>query len=353
MKNLLVIFLMGAVAACGGDDGTETTPTDNPTPEEGVYEPFKASNFESQQVRVGAYDAIYAIRKGDTFTADSFGGSCDTFSPDVKAPSDPSVIASNYVESAGLSGKVEGRKDDHAYNDGAEVGKDLHAWICGAIEAGSQVDAATEKNAVEGIGWQAQVVDKTLQHFFYLSVYHEMVRYGPKYWDEAFGYYGMTTDGSDAGGIAATAKSRDGNCGTTYSTDIFNKFAEGKVLLAAALDAEGKTGNEDAPDNVPQELKDVVADIDSQLLEVFALSFGRELMGIDAGDKPVIKLIEARSFFRILKPAIADHDAKNSTTFVADLEPTYEGTDPDAVDTAAGYAMLDAVWGLDVRTLCN
>ncbi len=300
---------------------------------------------------MSAYTDIVALRKGDGFAAADFGGACDDWNPEAGAATDATRIASLFIETASLSTKVQGRKDDHAYNEGDPVGEALYASICEAVGSGSAVDAATDANALHGIGWHGQVVDKALLHFFYLSVYHELLLGARSKWDEGFGYFGIDFDGAvdNAQGLAATAVKRDGNCGTDYAGTIFDLLIEGRDLLDQALNAEDKPGNDETLETIPDELWDVIEMIDLAMLEVFAISFAREWIGLEAGDKPIIKLIEGRMFFRILKPAIVDYDP----TLAADLEAQLEQDDPDQVDTQAMTDMVKTIWDIDVRNSCD
>jgi hypothetical protein len=339
----------GGTPAGGGDTaggGTDATGGELPS----TYEPFSQANLQNQLVRVGAYEQIQTLRKGESFAAADFGTSCASFSPDVDDPSDPTKVASLYIESASLAEKVAGRKDDHAYNEGAEVGKAIDAAICDAIAMGSAVPDTVGKDDVAGLGWYGQIVDKALQHFFYHSVYHEMVQGARSKWDEGFGYFGMPFDGdtAKAEGIAKTAVSRDENCGTTYAGDIWEKLIEGRVLLDRALTDAGKTGNDDALDALPADLQAVIDEVDQMMLEVFAISFAREFIGMAAGDKPAIKLIEGRMFFHILEPSIRAKDAALADEMKAQLEQD----DPSKVDTDAMIAAVKTVYGIDVPALC-
>lgn len=349
---ILTLLFSLSLAACGADSTAEADAAQPPAATDG-YEAFKESNYENQLVRVGAYDQIHALRKSDELSPESFGGTCDAWSADVKTPTDSSRLGSLYIETASLAAKVEGRKDDHDYNAGAELGADIHAGICAAIEAGGKLDTGTDANASQGLGWQAQIVDKSLLHFFYLSVYHEMVVGSRAHWDEAFGYFGMSADGSEAGGFAATAASRDKNCKTSYATEIFDALIAGQNKLDEQLNAEGLSGNDDELSEIGPDLAAIIQEVDTLMLEVVALSFGRELFGLPEGSKPHIKLIEARMFFRILKPALADYDSQSSTTYATDLGAVFEQDDPSLVDPDAGFAAIEAVFGLDVKNSCE
>ncbi|MGM0576066.1 MAG: hypothetical protein ACQEXJ_10095 [Myxococcota bacterium] len=359
MRKLTILAAFGAAAlfaftGCDSDDGSDDgNGHGEPTPTTDEYEPFDQSNLQSQLLRVGAYETIQSIRKSDDFAAEDFGGSCDAWNPEAGSPSDATKIASNYVETASLAHKVETRADDHAYNEGAPIGEEIHASICEAIEAGSAVDPSTGTDAAHGIGWYGQVVDKALLHFSYLYVHHELVIGARKNWDEGFGQFGTSFDGTEAEGLAATTAARDDNCGTTYTQDIYDKLIEGRNLLDAALTDAGKDGNADALEEWPAELEALVEDVDRMMLEVFAISFAREFVGLLAGDAPAIKLIEGRMFFRILRPYLEKYDADHGTSFVADLEPQLEQDDPSQVDAQSMIDMVDTVFGIDVPALCN
>lgn len=349
------LLLALAVTACdsSSDDGAATTEAD--TTGGGAtattYEPFSQANLQSQLLRVGAYEQIQAIRKGESFAAADFGTSCEAWSGDVTTPTDPTKIGSLYVETAELAAKVAGRQDDHGYNKGAKIGKDIYDRICDAIATGSAVPVTVGKDEVAGIGWYGQVVDKSIQHFLYLSTYHEMVLGARQKWDEGFGYAGLDRggDATKAQGIAKTAVSRDGNCGTTYARDLHAAFIAGRNQLDAALKAEGKTGNEDALAAIPADLQESIDEIDRMFLEVFAISMAREYVELAAGDEPAIKLIEGRSFFFILQPYLKSVDPDLATKMATEAAKD----DPSAVDTALMIGAVKTVFGIDVPGLCT
>ena len=317
----------------------DTSPADSNASSAG-YTPFQQANLENQLVRVSAYNQIAVLRKSADFKAESFGESCAKWNVAGKSPTDATKIASLYVESAELSAKVKTRKDAHEYNKNAPLGVDVDKAICDAIEAGAKA-SAVERNKVGSIDWHAQFVDKGLQHFYYLSLYNYLVGGTRKGYDEGVGYYGRALDGSDgAKGIAATVKSRDGNCGTTYSAEIWDLLKAGRNQLDTALTAAGKAGNDDKLDAIPANLAATAAEIDKKLLQVFAISMGREMQGIQKGDKPEIKLSEGRGFFRILKPYLTEWDKQKGTKYAAELAVGLEQDDPTKVEP---QKVLDAI----------
>lgn len=358
-----LIALVAGLALTSCDSAATATPADagstsdvtsgGDTSSGGLaYTPFQQSNLEAQLVRVAGMQSITKLRKSADFKAENFGEGCTKWSATATSPSDATKIGSLYVESAGLAGKVAGRKDDHTYNAGAEVGAGLNTAICAAIDAGGKAGPVA-RNALGSIDWQAQIIDKALLHFAYLSVYHYMVDGSRKGYDEGVGYYGMTLDGAESLGLAATVKARDGNCGTTYSKDIWALLLDGKTKLAAALAAEGKTGNDEKLAALTTELQANAAAIDAQLLEVFAISMGREMVELQAGEDITIKLIEGRMFFHILQPHIAAYDKAKGTTYATQLAAALDQDDPTKAKPADVLAAIKAIWGLDVPTLCT
>jgi hypothetical protein len=202
-----------SLAACNGPD--ETGETGEPVACAAPYAPFDPVNYENQYLRVAAYGQIVDLRKSETFSAADFA-----------------TIESLYVDTAELSVKVEGREDDHAYTSDAAVGAALHADITAAIAAGK---------AGDDIAIQGQIVDKTLQRFFFLSVYHEMMKSQDAAnaaidvqtgWDEAFGYYGLDNDGANPQGIAGTHASRDEEFGMSVVDTVYNALVDGRCAVA-------------------------------------------------------------------------------------------------------------------------
>ena len=354
-------LLLAALAAASCTDSSPATPAaaDAGTPADAAaaggtagYSPFLQANLQNQLVRVAGFHTIQSLRKSADFKAEAFGGTCAKWNAAGTAPTDPTRIASLYVESAELQTKVKARKDAHAHNKDAALGLAIDASVCGAIEAGGLAGSVARK-AVGSIDWHAQVVDKGLQHFFYLSLYHYLVAGTRKGYDEGVGYFGRALDGStDAKGVAATVKARDENCGTAHAAAIWDLLKMGRAELDKTLLAAGKTGNEDAVPLSAASL-DIAADIDRRLLHVLALSLGRELLELQKGTDPAIKLIEARMFWRMLRPHVAAHDAAKGTKLAADLDARLQQDEPGKVEPAVGLAAIQTVFGLDVAKLCT
>ncbi|MSP91729.1 MAG: hypothetical protein EXR79_07990 [Myxococcales bacterium] len=357
--TVLGVLVVGAVSACSDAAPATSTSGDtvsHPDAADGgataAYTPFLQANLQNQLVRVAGFHAIQALRKSADFKADSFGETCAKWNVAGTTPTDLSKIASLYVESAELQTKVKARKDAHTHNKDAALGLAIDASVCGAIEAGAKAGGVA-RNAVGSIDWHAQVVDKGLQHFFYLSLYNYLVAGTRKGYDEGVGYFGRALDGStDAKGLAATVKARDENCGTAHAAGIWEQLKKGRAELEKTLAAAGKTGNEDAVPPSAAALE-IAADVDRRLLHVFALSMGRELLELQQGTDPAIKLIEARMFWRMLRPHVAAHDQAKGTQLVADLDARLGQDDPAKGQPAFGLTALQTVFGLDVAQLCT
>ena len=358
-RRAATVFAATTCAACGADaassSGTDAATAADSAGETAttakVYKPFAAANLENQVKRVGAYEALQALRKGADFSAEHFGGSCGKWSSAATSPADAKKFASLYVETASLQAKVQARKDAHSDNAGAAIGVTIDTAICGAIEAGAQA-GATPRKAVNSIDWHAQVVAKGLLHFFAASLHHYTVAGTRKGYDEGIGYFGRAIDGSEDLGLAGTAKSRDDNCGTTYVQQIWGLLLKGRGLLDDALTKGGKAGMEDVLAPLTPELTANAAEIDQLVQEVLAVSLGREMKEMAAGKDPAIKLIEGRQFWLMLKPRILAFDkakaTKHATTFGQ-----LDGNDPAAIQPQAILDAVKAVWGLDVVALCK
>ncbi|MBI5610940.1 MAG: hypothetical protein HY902_18860 [Deltaproteobacteria bacterium] len=340
----------GSTAASTADAGGDTAGADTTAAGKG-YVPFSQANLQNQLARVAAWRSIANLHGSKAFSAADFGQSCGAWSPTATTASDPKKIASLYVETANLSAKVAARKDAHSYAAGAAVGLALDASICQAIAAGAQAGSVA-REAVGSIDWHAQVVNKALLHFFYASLYNYLVDGSRKGYDEGVGYYGMSLDGTDPSGLAETAAKRDANCGTTYATQIWQRLRDGRALLDAALKAEGKTGNDDKLSALTPQLKQLAEEIDGLMLEVFALSLGREILGLQKGEEGAVELVEARMFAAVVRPYMEYRDKEKGTTHAAALQALNQD-DPSKVDTAAVLAAIKAVWGLDVPQLCK
>jgi len=342
MRWAALVAAAMVLTGCGGDSDPAEGPTNNAScsAASDSYQPFDAANYANQIARVDAYNAIKKTRKSGSFSAADFGD-LNAVDGANKTPSD-NTLAALYVETASLAEKVAGRKDDHAYAvsyNAGSAGAYLDELIRSAITQGAAADAVT-RNAVGSIDWHGQRIDKGLQHFFYLSVFHEMLLGARKNWDEAFGYYGRDADGDPSGGISATVASRDDNCGLGIDDIIFAKLIEAKCELDKALTAAG-TDSVD-PTTVPA-LDKLIKQIDLQLLTVFALSAAREFRDLPTSDKPSIKLIEGRVFFGILEPFMIENNSADAAFVRAEVDKDV----PSEVDTAAIVTKITAAFGLE------
>ncbi len=342
-----------ADAATAGD----ATAADGASPADGsstagstTYKPFDQANADPYLLRVVAYEKIKAIVGDAKLDAAMFGGGCDKYSATATTPSDPTKLASLYVESATLQASVKKRKDKHADNAGADLGTLIDTQICASLAAGATTTAASD--AVGGVQWHGQLIQKGLLHYFYAAWYGYFFSGSRKDWDELMAAYGKSFDGKVEAGLAGLVAKRDANCGTTLAKDIWPKLLGGKAILEAALTKEGKAGNAEALTTLPPELTTLAAELDSKMQQVFALSLGHEFQEIAAGKSAVVKLAEARAFWRIVKPRVAAFDKAKGTKHTETLDKV-EQDDPAKVDTVAGLAAIKAVWGLDVAALCK
>ena len=307
MKSLTILMTL-ALCACTGDDGDTDVATDTDAAECGApYSPFDAGNYENQLLRVAAYGQIVDIRKSDTFTAASFA--------DVE----------ELYATAGLNEKVAGRKDDHPDASVLEIGAVLDEDITTAIAAGK---------ADTDIAIQGQIIDKTLQRFFALSVYHEAndaeddtseLGDVQVHWDEAFGYFGMANDGQETAGIADTLAKRDAEFGTSLADTAFNALVDGRC----ALEGDDRATAVEARDEA-----------DRAILQGFALSVAHEMDEYD--ENPLIKGWEGKLYWQAIADDVYALDADAHDAIVAEFDKDVELIDP----TVVRQAIMDA-YGFD------
>ncbi|MSQ83743.1 MAG: hypothetical protein EXR77_12805 [Myxococcales bacterium] len=315
-----------------------------------TYKPFDQANADPYLQRVFAYEQIKGIVGATVLSSGQFGGDCSKYSPTATTASDPSKLASLYVESATLQTSVLKRKDKHADNGGADLGKAIDAQICASLAAGATTTAAAD--AIGGVQWHGQLIVKGLLHYFYAAWYGYLASGNRKDWDEAMAAWGKSFDGKVDSGLAALAAKRDAQCGTQLGKDIWSKLLSGRAILADALTKEGKAGNADTLATLPTELKALQTAVDGQLQQVFALSLGHELVQIQAGTAVAVKLAEARAFWRILKPRVAAFDKAKGTQHLIILD-LVEQDDPSKIKPSEGLAAIQAVWGVDVAAACK
>lgn len=312
--NLRMLFVLGLVAlgpcliaGCPDDTSDDDSADDQAC--EAPYTPFDAANYQNQFLRVGAYEQIVAIRKSEDFAASDF----DT-------------IEELYTTTASLQEKVQGREDDHSYATAVEIGAQLDVDITEAIAAGKAGDE---------IDVQGQIVDKTLQRFFFLSVYHEMMKSQDpdktaadidKGWDEAFGYFGTDNDGEEPTGIAKTLSKRDVEFGFALVAEVFNALLDGRCVAADA-DYVG--------------VVDHIETADLAMLRGFALSVVHEMDEYD--DDPLIKGWEALLYWNIISDYALTVDADLHAAVEAEFEKGVEAVDAPVLR----QAVLD-IFGFDL-----
>jgi hypothetical protein len=294
MRTLTIIAFLAACSDPVADTG-QTAP-DCGAP----YSPFDAANYENQLTRVAAYEQIVALRKHDDFAPESF----DT-------------IEALYVDSAELSVKVSGRTDPHSYALDTDIGVALDADITAAIAAGK---------AGDDIDVQGQIVDKTLQRFFGLSVFYEMTKADDealdaaevaKGWDEAFGYFGVSNDGTQTQGIATTLAKRDAEFSTSLLDETFNALLDGRCALEDDDRAAASSARDDA---------------DTAITRGFALSIVHEMDEYD--ENPLIKGWEAVLYYNAVRDWVVANDPDAATTIDAEFAAGVDQIDPSVVRAA-------------------
>lgn len=280
------------LAACGKDEDPGTNTTDQPLQcTSQSYVAFDALNHQPQDQRLAAYVQM----------ADLMGAAVDN----------PALAATNfamaeqlYKNTAELQVKVQGRTDDHLAAK-PNVGMELDRQIVDAFARGKNATTALALDIA------TETVEKSLLHFFFLSVYHEMAEGTRGTWDEAFGYFGSPADGKEEGrkGLASLATSRDAANGTNLTAEILSGLIDGSCTLTKALTAASK---EQIDPRSVTELAATIDSVDLKLQKVLAYYVGHELLEIDelkpmaaadadARDEIGVKRIEGDLLFRPLE----------------------------------------------------
>lgn len=349
MKRSNLLFLALPLVACSGsddDDGDDVTtqPIQCRTAE---YVAFDAANHANQDIRIAAYtemvDRMKAAQEDPTTANAVF-----------------TDLQENVYTRADLRSKIQGRNDDH-FDPPRPVGMELDMRIMAGFEAGKTATTAID------VALARQQVDKTLIHFMYLSVYHEMVLGKRSKWDEAYGYYGAPSDNAEGGrqALAAVATKRDGDNGTNLAASIFNGIIDGSCEMAKALDASGE---EELVVADVASLDAVVKQVDEDMLKVLAYSVGHEAFDMveiqtaaqgnfdaDQQDTMRIKLAELDPYFAPLERLMneAGGDSAMRATMIRNM------IDAAYADTTLGWMgtfdaqgvidMMEAEYGIDVR----
>lgn len=261
-KRTLTLATVALTAvACGGESPNSNNSTSQRPIQcrSGEYVPFDAANQTNQVLRVQAYVDMVALMT----------------TAEAAAPFEPSLAATNfaeakrlYEETASLRSKVQERTDDH-YDDRPVVGVEIDAAIMDAFAKGASATTSLEAKVAR------QTVDKQLIHFFYLSVFHEMVLGERSKWDEAFAYAGMASDNAEATrkALAAVATNRDATNNTTLASSIYVGLIDGACALTEALQTQGV---ESLDYKTVPALLAAVQQVDLDMQRVLAFSAGHE-----------------------------------------------------------------------------
>jgi hypothetical protein len=292
VKRTVISICLPLLFACSTEDDDDGMIDQFPQCMTAAYIAFDPANHANQEIRVQAHADMVARMN--------------------EAVDDPSTAAAKfaearrlYEESADLRSKVMGRVDPH---DGTAIGTAIDLAIVDGLDDGATATTALAANLAK------QKVDKTMIHFFYLSVFYEMTEGDRKTWDEAFGYYnGGSTDNAEGArkGFAVVATKRDVNNNTNLAETLFNTIVDGSCELAKALSA----ANAEMIDykSVPA-LKSRVDEADLDMQKVLAYSAGHEafdiielqadLSTLEAREEMWIKLAELDPYFRAVEPYI-------------------------------------------------
>lgn len=314
------------------------------------YLAFDAANHAAQDLRLRYIDEM--VKEFDDVAA--------AFSTSAAAAAADRVAAKYAAADANLKGKVEGRKDLHyaagdtRYNVDAD--SDGKNDMAEAVEDGIQ--GLRNATSAHEVRVAKQVFQKGgLQRFVYLSVIEELKKPSKQHYDEAYGYLGTGPTNAAPRGMAALAKSRDGNNGTTLQSELFSMVLDGACTLEKATFRLNKDAFELSEDS---DYAAHVTLMDERLQVLFAYSVGHELHDmVVAQNNPAtshVKMAEAEGFLATLKPYLLQAGGQRAQ-FAADLEREINeakaelntSTWPSRFPAAQLLQTLEALYGIDVK----
>jgi hypothetical protein len=348
-----IVIFAGASAfalnfACGSDDAPPTNNTQRPVQcDSATYVAFDPANHANQDLRVQAYEDMGRLMDEATempaLAAAKFG--------------EAEML---YMNTAELRTKVQGRKDVHLA-DQPNIGMELDATIMAGFAAGKAATTSLEADLAK------EKVEKTLDHFFFLSIYYEMTEGGRKEWDEAYGYYASGASNAEASrkGFASIATKRDAQNGTTLASDIFNGLIDGSCELAIALRDKG--GDAVDPKTVPA-LSTIIDRVDTNMQKVlafyagheaFELEEGKEMMNVMATqelrDEMNVELVELETLFHAVEPIMIARGG-DSAMRATRIRMTLDSAKADAtgawmltMDAEQIVADLEAEYQIDIK----
>lgn len=319
------------------------------------YIAFDVGNHQPQDTRLNTFDKMINAMAAAVMADGTVDGSAFK-----KAKS----LYLDAAKSADLQTKVLERLDEHVKGDPPQ-GERLDETLLAFLDFGAA--ATTAREAEVAAVW----VEITLQEFFFLSVYHELIDPTREHWDEAFGYFGSHSDNDESGlqGLAMMASLRDATNGTNLGAEIFNDLIDGACVLDEALT---KADAETLPLKDMPELEGVVEDIDTTLQKVLAYTLGHDAMEIvdllEAGGTDVDDLtVEAAELVAIATPLIrlmndrggASADRADQLQAIIDTLPLADGVPDSAAladdswiadfDPTAILELIEAEYDIDVK----
>lgn len=349
-RPAFALLLACGLQACGPTGKDPVTDTMKQPIQCGAeYVAFDAANHRNQDLRLQAYTDMM-VRLSEA-----------TLDPTL-APARFAEAEALYLETASFGAKVRGRKDLHLAGQ-PEIGVELDDTIRAGFAEGK---AATTKVAAN---LAKQKVDKTLVHFFFVSVHYEMTQGTRAHWDEAFGYFGAASLDAAPQGLALVAKKRDGDNGTTLREEIYGGIVDGSCVLAKELRDRGL--DTIAPADVP-ELKAALEKVDLSMQKVLAYSAGHEAFEIAEGqaklllnptdgtklaieEELTIKLAELDPYFRSVE-AIMTAKGGESAARASRVRAKIESARGDSsqgwmrtMDANAIMSDLESEFGIDIR----
>ncbi|HEX2574039.1 MAG TPA: hypothetical protein VH877_31105 [Polyangia bacterium] len=325
----------------------------NPPPtQETSYRPFNETNYASQKARVGLYQSMATLVDSSTLSASQFGAfdvnltAIPTTARCVPTTSPTSGSIAHLFLQESLCTEVIGSVQRHSYATGVgtdQLGQDMHFAITTGIQAGATAQTQVELKAA------GERVLKTFERFFYEAIYDAMIERTPRGWDQAFGYFGASNDGTTAAGLAAQIRSGDARVRTSLERELFVQFIQGRQELESALQRAGKSPTDPNASIAPgesQTLDRLITQIDEKMLLSLAYATAGEWDEWinDTAERPV-EYAEGVAFTAAIQDYIRSRDQTSYNQLRAILDkPEAEFTQTDAQQLVT---LIETTFGID------
>lgn len=232
-----VIWLLAAILAVGCDDGGSGGSDGGPMGEGGGSgdPPAPIEGGADTLALTAAVDGMRRIAEGEGVAKANLGDPAAYLMSEATTPTDMTVIASVYYETAGLVdavGRARDRRPGVTQDD--DAGAKIQNRVASALTIGWASDTPSGRG---GPRWHAVSAALALDHYLLLGVHRGLSERSAAGFDRALG---VLWDASGAPhGLGALIARADAYCGTAALDEIAGILAEVRAPFMVELEASG------------------------------------------------------------------------------------------------------------------